>query len=107
VPEARLKFLFNFIPTHVAAGLFVCPRTDSLAKSPPWNSYTSLLKTISRFSGYRVENYIRSVEGATQILFYTSPACFNILPKRALSPDQLTPMTDNIHLFRSTAQGRR
>jgi hypothetical protein len=34
-------------------------------------------------------NYIRSVEGANQILFYTSPACFNILPKRALEPEQL------------------
>jgi len=35
------------------------------------------------------KNYIRSVEGKNQILFYTSPACFNILPKRALAADQL------------------
>jgi hypothetical protein len=34
-------------------------------------------------------NYIRSIEGTNQILFYTSPACFNILPKRALKPEQL------------------
>jgi uncharacterized integral membrane protein len=34
-------------------------------------------------------NYIRWVEGANQILFYTSPACFNILPKRSLAPEQL------------------
>jgi hypothetical protein len=34
-------------------------------------------------------NYIRWVEGENQILFYTSPACFNILPKRTLSPEQL------------------
>lgn len=35
------------------------------------------------------KNYIRSVEGKNQILFYTSPACFNILPKRALAAEQL------------------
>ncbi len=34
-------------------------------------------------------NYIRSAEGKNQILFYTSPACFNILPKRTISADQL------------------
>jgi hypothetical protein len=37
-------------------------------------------------------NYIRSVEGVNQILFYTSPSCFNILPKRALNPDQLVEL---------------
>ena len=30
------------------------------------------------------KNYIRSVEGKNQFLLYTSPACFNILPKRVL-----------------------
>ena len=35
------------------------------------------------------KNYIRSVEGKNQILFYTSPACFNIVPKRALQTEQL------------------
>jgi hypothetical protein len=34
-------------------------------------------------------NYIRYVEGNNQILFYTSPACFNIVPKRALTKEQL------------------
>jgi hypothetical protein len=34
-------------------------------------------------------NYIRWVEGKNQIIFYTSPACFNILPKRVLGADQL------------------
>jgi hypothetical protein len=37
-------------------------------------------------------NYIRTVEGEKQILFYTSPACFNILPKRALNSDQLSEL---------------
>jgi hypothetical protein len=35
------------------------------------------------------KNYIRSVEGKNQILFYTSPACFNILPKRTIGAEQL------------------
>lgn len=35
------------------------------------------------------KNYIRFTEGRNHVLFYTSPACFNILPKRALNPDQL------------------
>jgi len=35
------------------------------------------------------KNYIRSVEGKGQILMYTSPACFNILPKRAVGDEQL------------------
>ncbi len=34
-------------------------------------------------------NSIRSIEGKNLILFYTSPACFNILPKRAVLADQL------------------
>ena len=38
------------------------------------------------------KNYIRSVEGKNQILFYTSPACFNILPVRALNSDQLSEL---------------
>jgi len=38
------------------------------------------------------KNYIRSVEGKNQILFYTSPACFNILPKVSLNPDQLSEL---------------
>jgi hypothetical protein len=35
------------------------------------------------------QNFIRILEGKNQFLFYTSPACFNILPKRALAPEQL------------------
>jgi len=40
------------------------------------------------------KNYIRSVEGKNQILFYTSPACFNILPKRAVAEEQLRELRD-------------
>jgi len=36
------------------------------------------------------KNYIRLVEGKSHFLFYTSPACFDILPRRALGPEQLT-----------------
>ena len=39
-------------------------------------------------------NYIRWVDGKNQILFYTSPVCFNILPKRKLSPEQLGELRD-------------
>jgi hypothetical protein len=35
------------------------------------------------------KNYVRFVDGKNQILFYTSPACFNIVPKRALLPAEL------------------
>lgn len=35
------------------------------------------------------KNYIRFVDGKKQILFYTSPACFNIVPKRALGAEEL------------------
>jgi hypothetical protein len=34
-------------------------------------------------------NYIRWIECDTEFLLYTSPACFNILPKSALLPEQL------------------
>lgn len=40
------------------------------------------------------KNYIRSIEGKNQILFYTSPACFNILPKRALAAAQLSEIRE-------------
>jgi hypothetical protein len=33
-------------------------------------------------------NYVRWLECDTEFLLYTSPACFNILPKRALLPEQ-------------------
>jgi hypothetical protein len=46
------------------------------------------------------KNYIKLVDGKDQLLFYTSPACFNILPKRALATEQLTEirqlLTQNI-----------
>jgi hypothetical protein len=35
------------------------------------------------------KNYIRAVEGKNQFLLYTSPACFNIIPKRALTQEGL------------------
>ncbi len=35
------------------------------------------------------KNYVRMVEGNNQFLLYTSPACFNIIPKRALGPTQV------------------
>lgn len=35
------------------------------------------------------KNYTASVEGKNQILFYTSPAGFEILPKRAMATEQL------------------
>lgn len=40
------------------------------------------------------KNYIRYIEGDNQILFYTSPACFNIVPKRAIVPEQLTEVRE-------------
>lgn len=46
------------------------------------------------FSNVEWKNYIRWVDGKNQILFYTSPACFNILPKRALQPAQVTELTN-------------
>jgi hypothetical protein len=41
-------------------------------------------------------NYICSTEGANQILFYTSPSCFNILPKRAFNQDLRALLAQNI-----------
>ena len=38
------------------------------------------------------KNYIRTAEGKNQILFYTSPACFNIVPKRAVAGEQLAEL---------------
>jgi hypothetical protein len=35
------------------------------------------------------KNYVRSLEGKKQFLLYTSPACFNIIPKHALTPQEL------------------
>lgn len=35
------------------------------------------------------KNLIRSVEGKNLFLLYSSPACFNIIPKRALSAEQI------------------
>jgi hypothetical protein len=48
-------------------------------------------------------NYIRSVEGRNQIPFYTSPACFNILPKRAIPADQLSNLRD---LLKQNVRGK-
>ena len=36
------------------------------------------------------KNYIRSLEGENQFLLYTSPACFNIIPKRAMEETKLS-----------------
>jgi len=38
------------------------------------------------------KNYIRWVEGKNQILFYTSPACFNILPTQGLDAEQIAEL---------------
>jgi hypothetical protein len=36
--------------------------------------------------------YVRCVESNACFLLYTSPACFNIIPKRALQPEQLSEL---------------
>jgi hypothetical protein len=38
------------------------------------------------------KNFVRSLEGTSQFLLYTSPACFNIIPKRALTGEGLTEL---------------
>ena len=49
-------------------------------------------------------NYILSLEDSNQILLYTSPACFNILPKRALAPEQLDTLRE---LLRQNIRGTK
>ncbi len=64
------------------------PRTvllDATGAHWRWNGGTSDVEW---------RNYIKSVEGKNQFLFYTSPACFNILPKRALATEQLTEIRE-------------
>lgn len=36
--------------------------------------------------------YVRFVESKDSFLLYTSPACFNIIPKRVLQPEQVTEL---------------
>lgn len=36
------------------------------------------------------KNYIQFLDSKRHFLLYTSPFCFNILPKRALTPDQVS-----------------
>jgi hypothetical protein len=36
------------------------------------------------------KNYVRLLESKNQFLLYTSPACFNIIPKRALVTEQMS-----------------
>jgi len=40
------------------------------------------------------KNYVRAVEGKNLFLIYSSPACFNILPKRALGDEQVGPVRE-------------
>jgi heme/copper-type cytochrome/quinol oxidase subunit 2 len=40
------------------------------------------------------KNYIRWIEGTNQILFYTSPACFNILPTHGLPSQQMIDLRE-------------
>jgi YcxB-like protein len=35
------------------------------------------------------KNFVRFQETKSQFLLYSSPACFNIIPKRAFTPDQI------------------
>lgn len=39
------------------------------------------------------KNFIRRLECKTEFLLYTSPACFNMVPKRALTPEQQSEFT--------------
>ena len=54
------------------------------------------------------KNYVRSVESDNLILLYTSPVSFNIVPKRALTAEELNGMRgtieQNIRIGRSTAK---
>lgn len=50
------------------------------------------------------KNYIRYTEGKNQILFYTSPACFNIVPKRAIAPEQLSELRDQLKKYIQVAK---
>jgi len=54
--------------------------------------------TRRRWSGGSSEvewkNYIRFTEGKNQILLYTSPACFNIIPKRSIGEAELNNLRE-------------
>jgi hypothetical protein len=38
------------------------------------------------------KNYIRILEGKSQFLLYSSPVCFNVIPKRAFTAEQLSEL---------------
>jgi hypothetical protein len=64
------------------------PRTlllDAIGAHWRWNGGSSDIEW---------KNYIRYVEGNSQFLFYSSPACFNILPKRTLALGQLNDLRE-------------
>jgi hypothetical protein len=91
---------FGLVPMWIAI-LWLLPRWSigrQFTKQPgaSWAKNPSVGRIRSSLAlGRRLErcgpwkNYIRTVEGTNQILFYTSPACFNLLPKRVIGPDQL------------------
>ncbi len=43
------------------------------------------------------KNFVRCTEGKSQFLLYTSPACFNIVPKRSLTPEQMSELRELLH----------
>jgi hypothetical protein len=51
-------------------------------------------------------NIIRYLEVKNQFLLYTSPACFNIVPKRALAPEQLPEFRSLLGEHISATKGR-
>lgn len=50
------------------------------------------------------KNYIRWIDGEDQFLFYTSPACFNILPTRNLQPAQVAELRELLNQNIRTAK---
>ena len=96
VQAARALFPFLGLLIAWIAILWILPRRSmrrQFLKQPGAHGPRTLLLDSTgahwRWNGGSSEvewkNYIRSVEGKNQFLFYTSPACFNILPKRALA----------------------
>ncbi len=90
---------FGLVPMWIAI-LWLLPRWSigrQFTKQPGAHGPRTLLLDASgahwRWDGGSSDvawkNYIRTVEGTNQILFYTSPACFNILPQRGIGPEQL------------------
>lgn len=91
-----LMLLYRFTIPRRSRRIFAQQKSLHDEIEAKWDEAALDLATSSARSRHRWADFLKWTEGQNVILLYQSDAVFNMLPKRAFSPEALTEIRENL-----------